>query len=118
LEKIGMKNVEEYERKLTEKMYKGLSRISEVEIYGPEPKNRIAIMTFNIGDLNSHDVALTLDVSANIMVRSGHHCALPLTKHIIRKPGTIRASAYFYNTEKEIDKFLSAVTEISEKLTK
>ena len=118
LEKIGMKNVEEYERKLTEKMYEVLSGIPKVEIYGPEPKNRIAIMTFNVGDLNCHDVALTLDVSANIMVRSGHHCALPLTKHIIRKPGTVRASAYFYNTEEELDKFLSAVTEISEKLTK
>jgi cysteine desulfurase/selenocysteine lyase len=118
LEKIGMKNVEEYERKLTEKMYEVLSGIPKVEIYGPEPKNRIAIMTFNVGNLNWHDVALTLDVSANIMVRSGHHCALPLTKYIIRRPGTIRASAYFYNTEEEVDKFLSTVTEISEKLTK
>ena len=118
LKKIGMEKVEDHERKLTKQMYEGLSEISKVEIYGPEPKNRIAIMSFNVGDLNCHDVALTLDVSANIMVRSGHHCALPLMKNIIRKPGTVRASAYFYNTEEEIDGLLSAVREISETLAK
>ncbi|MFQ6065142.1 MAG: aminotransferase class V-fold PLP-dependent enzyme [Candidatus Bathyarchaeia archaeon] len=116
LKKIGMRNIEEHERKLAKKMYEGLSGISNVEVYGPEPKERIAIMPFNVGDLNCHDVALALDVSANIMVRSGHHCALPLTNQIIRKPGTVRASAYFYNTGEEVDKFLSAVKEVSKAL--
>jgi cysteine desulfurase/selenocysteine lyase len=118
LEKIGMENVLDHERKLTKQMYEGLSEIPKVEIYGPEPQKRIAIMPFNVGDLNCHDVALTLDVSANVMVRSGHHCALPLTRNIIRKPGTVRASAYFYNTREEIERLLSGVREISETLVK
>jgi cysteine desulfurase/selenocysteine lyase len=75
-------------------------------------------MSFNVGDLNSHDVALALDVSANIMVRSGHHCALPLTKHIIRRLGSVRASVYLYNTKEEIEKLTSTVREIAETIAK
>lgn len=116
LRENGMENIEGHERKLTQQMYEGLSEIPKVEVYGPASKQRIGIMPFNVGDLNPHDVALTLDVSADIMVRSGHHCALPLMKSLIRKPGSVRASAYFYNTKEEIDKLISTVREIAEGL--
>ena len=43
---IGIENIEEYERKLTEQMYEGLSNIPGVEVYGPEPKHRIGIISF------------------------------------------------------------------------
>jgi len=118
LSRIGMENVESHERVLTKQMYEGLSGISKLEIYGPEPEHRVGIIPFNVGDLNPHDVALALDVSANIMVRSGHHCALPLTKNIIRKPGSVRASVYIYNTKEEIDKLVSTVGEIAEAIAK
>ena len=116
LQKIGMENIEDHERVLTKRMYEGLNEVPKVEVYGPEPKHKVAITAFNVGDLNPHDVALALDVSANIMVRSGHHCALPLAKEVIRKSGTVRASAYFYNTKEEIDKFTSTVGEIAQTL--
>jgi selenocysteine lyase/cysteine desulfurase len=41
-----------------------------------------------------------------------------LSKTIICKPGTVRASAYFYNTKEEIDKLAAAVREIAETLAK
>jgi len=113
LRKIGMENIERYERELTKQMYQGLAGIPKVEVYGPEPEFKIGITSFNVGDLNPHDVALALDVSANIMVRSGHHCALPLTKHVIRKLGSVRASVYLYNTKEEIEKLVSTVEEIA-----
>jgi len=118
LQKIGMDKIERNERLLTKKMYDSLTTIPKVEVYGPEPKHRVAIVPFNVADVNSHDVALTLDVSANIMVRSGHHCAQPLLKNVIHRAGTVRASAYFYNTLDEIEKLASAVKEIAEKLAK
>ena len=117
LNKIGMENIERHEKGLTKQMYEGLREIPKVEVYGPEPERKVGITSFNVGDLNPHDVALALDVSANIMVRSGHHCALPLTKNIIHKPGSVRASTYFYNTKEEIEKLTSAVREIAESLT-
>jgi len=99
-------------------MYDGLTALPNVEVYGPEPERRVGIMPFNVGDLNPHDVALALDVSANIMVRSGHHCAQPLSKTVICKPGTVRASCYFYNMLSEIDLLVSSVKEIAETMAK
>ncbi len=118
LQRIGMKNIESHEKKLVKRMYEGLSELPKVEVYGPEPEHRVGIMPFNVGDLNPHDVALALDVSADIMVRSGHHCALPLSKTILGKLGSVRASVYIYNTKEEIDKLASAVKEIAETLAK
>lgn len=118
LEKVGMENIERHEKKLTKKMYELLSDVPKIEIYGPKPERKIGITAFNVSDLNPHDVALALDVSANIMVRSGHHCALPLTKNILHRPGSVRASTYLYNTKEEIEKFALAVREIAEILAK
>jgi len=117
LTKIGMDKIEAYDKMLVKRIYNGLTALSKVEVYGPEPKRRVGIIPFNIGELNPHDVALALDVSANIMVRSGHHCALPLSKNVICKPGTVRASCYFYNTLNEINQLVSAVKEIADTMT-
>jgi cysteine desulfurase/selenocysteine lyase len=118
LGKIGMENIECHEKELTRKMCEALSEIPQIEIYGPKPEHKIGITAFNVSDLNPHDVALALDVSANIMVRSGHHCALPLTKSVLHRPGSVRASTYLYNTKEEIEELISAVREIAETLTK
>jgi cysteine desulfurase/selenocysteine lyase len=118
LEKIGMENIERHEKELTRKIYEGLRELPEIEVYGPKPEHKIGITAFNVSDLNPHDVALALDVSANVMVRSGHHCALPLTKSVLHRPGSVRASTYLYNTKEEIEKFVLAVREIAETLAK
>jgi len=118
LEKIGMENIESHERKLTKKAYALFGEIPNVEVYGPKPEHKIGITAFNVSDLNPHDVALALDVSANIMARSGHHCALPLTKSVLLRPGSVRASTYLYNTEEEIGKLALAVKEIAETIAK
>ncbi len=113
LREIGMDRIEAHERWLTERMYDELTRIPVVEVYGPEPGQRIGIIAFNVGGLHHHDVALALDVSADIMVRSGHHCALPLAKNILHRQGSVRASLYLYNTEGEVERLASALREIA-----
>ncbi len=118
LSKIGIDKIEAHEKLLVRRMYEGLKALRNLEVYGPEPEHRIGIIPFNVGNLNPHDVALALDVSANIMVRSGHHCAQPLSRTVICKEGTVRASCYFYNTLDEIDALIAAVTDIAETMIK
>jgi cysteine desulfurase/selenocysteine lyase len=60
---------------------------------------------------------MMLDASAGIMVRSGHHCALPLTKELLNSPsGSVRASIYIYNTKEEADALVEALGEIARSL--
>ncbi len=117
LKRIGMENLRKHEMSLTEKIYDELTNIEKVKVYGPEPKYKVGITSFNVGRLNSHDVALTLDVTANIAVRSGNHCAIPTVKEILGlHEGTVRASTYLYNTLEEIDKLASTLKIISSNL--
>jgi cysteine desulfurase/selenocysteine lyase len=114
LEGIGLDAVTKHERSLAGEMYRALTDIPKVEVYGPsDPAERSGIIAFNVEGLGPHDVAAVLDNSANIMVRSGHHCAMPLHSELLSRPeGTVRASVYVYNTEEEIDKFIATVKEI------
>ena len=115
---IGIDNIEAHEKKLVRQMYEGLTALRDVEVYGPGPESRVGLVPFNVGDLNPHDVALALDVSANVMVRSGHHCAQPLSKTVLGKQGTVRASCYLYNTTNEVDVLVSAVKDIAETMAR
>ena len=115
LNRVGMDNVEKWDLTLANRLIEGLTEIEGVEVYGPkDPRQRVGLATFNIGDMNPHDVALTLDTEYNIAVRSGHHCALPLIKELFKlHEGNARASTYIYNTLEEIDALVTAVEEIA-----
>ena len=115
LREVQLENIEVHERMLVKRMYQGLADIPSAEVYGPKRvEQRTGIVSFNVEDLNPHDVALALDVSADILVRSGHHCCLPLNKELLKRhEGTVRASVYLYNTEAEVEKLVSAVDEIA-----
>jgi cysteine desulfurase/selenocysteine lyase len=115
LERVGMDEVERWDEVLARKLANGLREIDGIETYGPvDPKNRVGLVSFNVRDMNPHDVALTLDAEYDIAVRSGHHCALPLMKEIFGLPeGNARASTYIYNTLEEIDVLLGAVEDIA-----
>ncbi|HDI53009.1 MAG TPA: cysteine desulfurase [Candidatus Bathyarchaeota archaeon] len=113
LEALGMREVEEHDRRVSWAIREGLMELERVEVYGPrDPEHGMSVVSFNVEGLNPHEVALALD-AANIMVRSGHHCALPLVKHLLNRPqGTVRASTYIYNTLDEAEKLVERVKEI------
>ena len=113
LKSKGMSNIYNHEKKLLKILHEELSQIKEIQIYGNSLDDNIGIISFNIKGLFPHDIALSLDISNKICVRSGLLCAEPLIKDILNAPnGVIRLSTYLYNNEKEIHTFIKAINNI------
>ncbi len=111
IEKIGIERIERQERKLVERMTEGGLDELEVPWYGPRNlKKHAGVVSFNVPPLHPHDVAAVLD-EHNIMVRSGHHCALPVMKKLGIN-GTVRASFHVYNSVEEVETFLGVMEEL------
>ena len=111
LASIGMEVVEAHEHALTEYALEQLSKITDLDILGPEADKKGGVIAFYIKDIHAHDVDQILD-SLGIAVRAGHHCAQPLhTKFNL--PATSRASMYIYNTFEEIDKLIAGIQKTS-----
>ncbi len=106
LEKIGVSEIERHEIRLSKEAAKRLSELEHVEVYGPE--DRTGIVPFNVKGLHAHDVALILDQTKKICIRSGHHCAIPITR-FLKVESTARASFALYNTEEEVEILVNAV---------
>ncbi|MEM2154566.1 MAG: aminotransferase class V-fold PLP-dependent enzyme, partial [Nitrososphaeria archaeon] len=78
LRRLGIENVKEHEHQLTRYTLKLLQEDDSISVYGPKDTSiRCGIVSFNIKNIDYHDVALLLD-NEGIMVRSGYHCAEPL----------------------------------------
>ncbi|MCK4491438.1 MAG: cysteine desulfurase [Candidatus Altiarchaeales archaeon] len=115
LKDVGMDEIESHERRLVKKLVAGLGDMEGkgVEFYGPRtPDSRVGIVPFNVDGLEPDEVARLLEVKADIDVRSGDHCAMPLMRDVLGIEGSVRASLYVYNTLGEVEKFISAMEEI------
>ena len=108
LTKIGMQEIHNHENTITEYAISKLQEIEELKIIGPtDMKLRGGAVSFTLGEIHPHDLGQFLD-NSGIAVRTGHHCAWPLT----RKMGvaaTTRASFYLYNTLEDIDALVDGV---------
>ncbi|WP_156288504.1 cysteine desulfurase [Oceanobacillus salinisoli] len=110
LNDIGMDNIYEHDKKLANYAMERLSSIDGITIYGP--KERGALVTFNLDDVHPHDTATVLD-SEGIAVRAGHHCAQPLMKWL-NVTATARASFYLYNSVEDIDTLVDGLLKTKE----
>jgi len=108
LNAIGMQEIHDHEVELTSYLLEGLSRVEDVHVVGPlTTENRGGAVSFTVGEIHPHDLGQYLD-SLGIAVRTGHHCAWPLTRKL-GVPATTRASLYLYNTKNDLDSLLSGI---------
>jgi len=113
LSKLDMNAVHEHEIKLNRIMTAGVKDLPGLSIIGPEDASkRGGICSILMEGLPAHDVAILLDEAAGVMVRSGQHCVHSWFDHHGHQQGSLRASAYFYNTEEEVKLFADTLTEI------
>ncbi len=108
LTNIGMNQIHEHELALTEYLLNEFSTIDDLRVIGPQDMNmRGGIVSFSVGEIHPHDLGQYLD-SQGIAVRTGHHCAWPLTRKL-GVPATTRASFYLYNTTDDLDSLVAGI---------
>jgi cysteine desulfurase/selenocysteine lyase len=108
LTEIGMQNIHNHEIEVTQYALSKLQSIEELRVLGPKEMDmRGGAVSFTVGDIHPHDLGQFLD-NSGIAVRTGHHCAWPLTRKM-GVPATTRASFYLYNTLDDIDALVDGI---------
>ena len=108
LESLGMDEIREHEMALTGYALEQFDRLNGIKVFGPKDlSKRGGVISFHSDDVHPHDMGTMLD-REGIAIRTGHHCAMPLTRKL-SVAATARASFYIYNTEEEVDKLTAAI---------
>jgi cysteine desulfurase/selenocysteine lyase len=108
LTSLGMQDVHNHEVALTKYLIEKLQQIPELKIVGPTSlDSRGGTVSFTVGQIHPHDLGQYVD-SQGVAVRTGHHCAWPLTRKL-GVPATTRASLYLYNDESDCDALFDAI---------
>lgn len=112
LQSIGFEAIQKQELLINQIITEGTKDIAGLHLIGPaDPAQRSGIITFFIDGIDSHRIAIMLDQMAGICVRSGQHCVHSWFDEKKLK-GSVRASAYFYNSEQDAELFVEALKKI------
>lgn len=112
LERVGLKDIENHERKLAAYAIKRfVEEFKKLHVIGPEnSENKGGIVSFYFEKYHPHDVAQILS-EKNICVRAGNHCAMPLHEEL-NLMATLRASFYLYNTVSDVDALITGLHDV------
>lgn len=108
----GIENIKNRTKETTQYAFEKLKELDYVEIYGPQTYES-GIVPFNIKGVHPHDVLTILDTEG-IAIRGGQMCAAPLVTEVLGVKALCRASLYFYNTKKDIDKLVIAIKKVKD----
>ena len=101
----GTESIRAKETAWIKRLYHSLSALDNIEVYGDyEQDDRFApVLSFNVRDTDSEDVARYLSDRADICVRSGLHCA-PLAHKTMGTldRGTVRISPSVFTTDNDL----------------
>ena len=112
----GVAQIHEKEIALAGRFLKGIAEIPGVTVYGDtDAQMRTAIVSLNLGDVDSAEVSDWLWEDYGIAVRAGAHCAPLMHKALgTEQQGAVRFSFSYFNTEEEVDAAITAIKELQE----
>ena len=107
LEYINTKaSLQSHDKSLMDYARQALQGLSEAVLY-TQASNVSGNISFNMKKIHHDDLGILLS-KQGIMLRTGHHCAMPIMKKL-GVEGTIRLSFAIYNTTNEIDACIEGV---------
>ena len=113
--RVGFAEMRSRELALTRRAMEGIQKIPCVHVLDSEkPEEHCGIITFTVDGVHPHDISEIL-ASDGVAIREGHHCAQPLHAYM-KRPSTARASLAFYNTEADVDRLVSSISTLRERM--
>ncbi|HEV7683444.1 MAG TPA: cysteine desulfurase-like protein [Pyrinomonadaceae bacterium] len=98
------------------KLWKGLSGISGVRLYGPTPDlPRTPTVAFTVEGITSTEVARRLASRGLFLSHGDFYAATVVERLELGEEGLVRAGCACYTTEDEIDRLIEGVREIAQK---
>lgn len=113
INKTGIDIIRKKEEELMWRFYNGIKNLPNIKIYGDFHTNdRCPIVTINIGEFDSGDVAEEL-LAQGVSTRAGGHCA-PLIHEALGtvNQGAVRFSFSYFNTFEEVDEVIKILKNI------
>ena len=113
VERQGVNKIAAHERKLMERLARGLNELSELRVFwSDEAGVQTGVLSFRMENRDCEMVGEAL-AEAGFALRPGLHCA-PLAHRSAGtlETGTVRASLSAFNRMCEIDQFLCAVKKL------
>ena len=116
IEKEGQDALRERELSLARRFYEGVKDLPGVTVYGDfSARERAPIVTVNLGNYDSAEVADELAERFGIATRPGAHCAPRLHTALgTAEQGAVRFSWSCMNTEEETEAAIAAVRTLAE----
>ena len=111
---VGVDAIHDRETALMRRFYEGVKDVPGITVYGDFSRQRMAIVTLNIGDYESGAVSDALSEEYGIATRPGAHCAPRMHQALgTVQQGAVRFSFSWFNTEQEIDAAIRAIRELA-----
>lgn len=111
----GIDKIHQHLKEITKRFYDGIKDIEGIKIYSKKPEGEYSpIVSINLKDMESSELALILDEKYDIQTRPGAHCAPLIHEHFATEAqGIVRFSFSYFNTDEEIDKAIEVLREIA-----
>lgn len=111
----GVEAIAAHERALAERFLAGVREIPEIKLYGAfDQPSRSAIVSLNVGDIDSAEISDALMQGWGIATRPGAHCAPFMHRALgTERQGVVRFSFGYFNTDEEVDTTIDALRDLA-----